>query len=52
MYRVGENSSTGTYRSRRGFGFLKFLGIVVVLAAAYLFLAYKIEAIDFIGLFH
>lgn len=51
MYRIRENAPT-SYRSRRGLGFLKFLGALLVLVAAYVFLAYKIEAIDFLGIFH
>ena len=50
MYRTGRD--TNTYRSRGGRWFLKLLGVLVVLAAAYLFLAYKIQNLDFLNLFN
>ena len=50
MYRTGRN--VNTYRSRGGRWFLKLLGVLVVLAAAYLFLAYKIQSLDFLNLFN
>ena len=49
MYRTGRGNET--YNHRRGRGFLKFLGVLLVLAAAYLFLAYKIQSVDFFNLF-